>query len=136
LIASVISTFAYFFTNMQNGWPSVALFSSGYNYREATTMTLAAIVFTQIAAVMNCRTQKASVFKNGLFSNHLIWFGIVFEVALLAVLVYTPFLQDLFNTAPLNARDWLFLIAIPIPLFLIEELRKYVARRMAADPLS
>ncbi len=132
LIASAISTFAYFFTNMQNGWPAVALASSGYNYREATTMTLAAIVFTQIAAVMNCRTQKASVFKAGIFSNRLIWIGIVFEICLLAVLVYTPFFQGLFNTAPLNLRDWLFLICIPIPLFLIEELRKYVARRIAA----
>lgn len=116
---------------MQNGWPAVALASSGYNYREATTMTLAAIVFTQIAAVMNCRTQKASVFKAGIFSNRLIWVGIIFEICLLAVLVYTPFFQGLFNTAPLNLRDWLFLICIPIPLFLIEELRKYVARRIA-----
>lgn len=133
LIASAISTFAYFFTNLQNGWPQVPLFSTGYNYREATTMTLAAIVFTQIAAVMNCRTQRASVFSNGLFSNRLIWFGIFFEVALLATLVYTPFLQDLFNTATLNGRDWLFLITIPIPLFLIEETRKFISRKIATN---
>ncbi|WP_057824802.1 cation-translocating P-type ATPase [Lapidilactobacillus concavus] len=133
LIASAISTFSYFFTNLQNGWPQVPLFSTGYNYREATTMTLAAIVFTQIAAVMNCRTQRASVFSNGLFSNRLIWFGIFFEVALLATLVYTPFLQDLFNTATLNGRDWLFLITIPIPLFLIEEARKFISRKIATN---
>lgn len=136
LMASAISTFAYFFTNMQNGWPKIALASSGYNYREATTMTLAAIVFTQIAAVMNCRTQKASVFKNGIFSNHLIWVGIIFEICLLAVLVYTPFFQGLFNTAPLNIHDWLFLACIPIPLFLIEELRKYIARKLSAGKVS
>ncbi|WP_125607339.1 cation-translocating P-type ATPase [Lapidilactobacillus bayanensis] len=136
LMASAISTFAYFFTNMQNGWPKIALASSGYNYREATTMTLAAIVFTQIAAVMNCRTQKASVFKNGLFSNHLIWVGIIFEICLLAVLVYTPFFQGLFNTAPLNVNDWLFLACIPIPLFLIEELRKYIARKIVSRKVS
>ncbi len=129
LVASVISTFAYFFVNKMNGWPGVALASSGNVYQEATTMTLAAIVFCQIAAAINCRTQISSVFKIGIFSNHRIWWGILFEVLLLACLIYVPFLQGLFNTAPLGISEWIFLVIIPIPLFLLEEFRKYLVRR-------
>ncbi len=130
LIASIVSTLAYFFVNMEAGWPNQALAASGGLYARATTMTLAAIVFCQIAAALNCRTQVTSVFKFGLFSNHRVWAGIVFEVILLAFLVYTPGVQSLFNTAPLQLRDWGFLCVIPIPIFLIEELRKFGVRRV------
>jgi len=127
-IASVVSTMAYFFVNLENGWPAQKLLATGIGYNRATTMTLAAIIFCQIAAALNCRSKYTSVFKLGLFSNHRIWAGIVFEILLLLVLIYTPGLQTAFNTAPLQIKDWLFLIAIPIPIFLIDELRKLIMR--------
>lgn len=127
-IASAVSTFAYFFVNMQNGWPVQKLLSSGIGYNRATTMTLAAIIFCQIAAALNCRSKYTSVFKLGLFSNHRIWAGIIFEIALLAILVYTPGIQFVFNTAPLQVKDWIFLVIVPIPIFLVEELRKLIVR--------
>lgn len=129
LIASIISSGAYFFVNHLDGWPAHGLATSGSTYVMATTMTLAAIIFCQIAAAMNCRTENASVFKVGLFANRLVWFGIIFEIFLLALLSYTPFLQELFHTGPLALTDWIFLAIIPIPLFLIEEGRKWLNRR-------
>lgn len=132
LIASIISSGAYFFVNHLDGWPAHGLATSGSTYVMATTMTLAAIIFCQIAAAMNCRTENASVFKVGLFANRLVWFGIIFEIFLLALLSYTPFLQELFHTGPLALTDWIFLSIIPIPLFLIEEGRKWLNRRRLA----
>ena len=132
MIASVLSTVAYFFVNWLHGWPHVALAASGNVYVMATTMTLAAIVFCQIAAAINCRTQLTSVFKIGLFSNHRIWFGIGFEIILIALLMYVPVLQGLFNTTGIAGSDWGLLLSIPIPLILIEELRKAVVRHHLA----
>jgi magnesium-transporting ATPase (P-type) len=132
LLASAISTFAYFFVNWQNGWPQVALFANGNGYARATTMVLGAIVFFQIANALNCRTQFASVIKAGIFSNKRIWYGIIFEVLLLIVLTVVPFFQGLFNTTVLQASDWIFLAIIPIPVFLIEEARKAWTRHNMA----
>ncbi|WP_125705561.1 cation-translocating P-type ATPase [Lacticaseibacillus daqingensis] len=129
LLASVIATFAYFFVNWQAGWPDVALAASGTGYARATTMVLGAIVFSQIANALNCRTKRASVLKTGLFANHRVWAGIAFEVVLFFLLTITPGLQTLFNTTPLGWTDWAFLMAIPIPLFLLEEARKAITRR-------
>ncbi|WP_461213326.1 cation-translocating P-type ATPase [Lacticaseibacillus sp. GG6-2] len=128
LLASLISTGAYFFVNWQHGWPHVALLASGTGYARATTMVLGAIVFFQIANALNCRTQTISVFKAGLFSNRRIWYGIVFEILLLVLLTTVPLFQGLFNTTTLKATDWLLLAAIPIPVFLIEEARKTFLR--------
>ena len=134
LIASVISTCAYFFVNHVNGWPNVPLAPSGQVYAEATTITLGAIVFSQIASAMNCRTQISSVFSIGLFSNHRILLGIVVEIGLIALLMYVPFLQGAFNTGPLNVSEWIFLFCIPVPIFLIEEFRKLIVRKIKAHP--
>jgi P-type Ca2+ transporter type 2C len=51
MIESAVSLGAYFFVNLMNGWPNVALAGSGMVYREATTMALASIVFCQIGVV-------------------------------------------------------------------------------------
>ncbi len=126
LLSSLISTGAYFFVNHQNGWPAVSLASSGPVYMRATTMVLGAIVFTQIANVLNCRTNKISVFQKGLFSNKHVWYGIIFEICLFFILTVTPGIQQLFNTTPLNAGDWIFLFLLPIPLVLIDEARKWL----------
>ncbi|WDF82971.1 cation-transporting P-type ATPase [Lacticaseibacillus pabuli] len=129
MIGGVVSTAGYFFVNHMYGWPTQALASSGAVYVEATTMTLACVVFCQIANVMNCRTQNASVFSVGLFKNWKINSGIIFEVFIVTALMYAPLLQSVFETGPLGWQEWLFLICIPIPVFLIEELRKFAVRR-------
>lgn len=129
LLSSIISTLAYFFVNSQNGWPTTALAGSGSVYMRATTMVLGAIVFTQVANVLNCRTNKVSVFKKGLFKNKNIWYGIIFEIVLFFVLTITPGIQQLFNTTALTGQDWLFLFLLPIPLVLIDELRKLIMYR-------
>ena len=129
MLGGVISTAGYFFVNHMYGWPTHALAASGSIYVEATTMTLACVVFSQIANVMNCRTQSASVFSVGLFKNWKINSGIIFEIFIVTALMYAPLLQSVFETGPLGWQEWLFLICIPIPVFLIEELRKYAVRR-------
>jgi P-type Ca2+ transporter type 2C len=129
LIASVISMGAYFYVNILNGWPNIPLAASGDVYKRATAMTLAAIVFCQVGAVLNCRTQSQSIFKVGIFSNKKVIFGIVFEICLLSAIIYVPFMQSIFNTAPIGLMDWLFLAVVPIPMVLLEELRKAIFRR-------
>ena len=130
MMGSAISMAAYFFVNYLNGWPAVPLAADGAVYAKATTMTLAAIVFSQIGAVLNCRTERESVFKIGLFSNRKVLFGIVFEFLLLSAIIYVPFLQVTFHTAAIGWQEWLFLVVIPIPILLVEELRKAIVRRM------
>ncbi|MFV0394529.1 MAG: cation transporting ATPase C-terminal domain-containing protein [Coprobacillaceae bacterium] len=129
LIAAIISMSLYFYINMKNGWPNVPLADVDLVYQQATTMTLAAIVFCQVGAVLNCRTEKESIFKVGLFSNKKIILGIVFEILLLCALMYIPFLQSIFNTAPLSGLDWIILFLIPIPVIALEEIRKKMSNK-------
>ncbi|GLB28394.1 haloacid dehalogenase [Lacrimispora amygdalina] len=125
MLGSLASAFSYFFVNIQNGWPDIPL-ASGNNpvYFRATTMALAAIVFSQIGAVFNCRTEKQSAFKVGLFKNKQVNLGIIIEIILIFALVYLPPLQSVFHTAPLLLSDWLLLCIWPPLVLLFEEVRK------------
>lgn len=130
LIESAVAIAAYFFLNWMHGWPQVALAGDGTEvYRMSTTMALAGVVMAQVANVLNCRSNTASIFKLGLFTNKIVLWGILLEFSLLIMLVYTPFLQTVFNTANLGWVEWAFLLAcIPLVLF-IDEIRKLMIRR-------
>lgn len=128
LLASIISTAAYFVNNYLNGriWPHLA--ASGLAYSQATTMTLATIIFCQIAAVLNIRYARNSMFNKHFWDNSMIFIGIIFEIILLLCICNVPFLRSVFGTAPLFGRDWVILVCIPICLIAIDELRKFLLR--------
>jgi len=129
MIESVASMSAYFFLNWLNGWPGVPLAPEGsLAYIMATTMTFAGVVTTQVGAVMGCRTDRTSIFRIGFFTNRLVLWGIAAELTLLGILIYVPFFQPVFNTAPIGLREWAYLFAWTPVIFFIDEVRKAILR--------
>lgn len=128
---AIVCMAAYFYLNWTHGWPGVSLSGSGTVYRMATTMTFAGIVLAQVGAVFACRTERTSIFKTGFHTNKLILIGIAVELIVLSILTYTPFLHELFNTAPLGLKEWGFLIWVPFIILLMDELRKLILRNTA-----
>ncbi len=98
-------------------------------YREAITMTQAGIVMSQFANGFVVRTERASIFSVGLFSNRGVVAGELFGLLLMIAISYWGPLQSLLKTAPLSLNDWLILIATSVTLFVAEETRKWVLRR-------
>ncbi|HXV34590.1 MAG TPA: cation-transporting P-type ATPase [Gaiellaceae bacterium] len=112
------------------GWrPWEPLADSGDLYVQATTMTMAGIVMAQVGAGLAWRTNRRSVFAVGLFSNRLLLAGIALEVAMIAVLAYTPGLAAAFHMAPLSPWLWASLLLWPPLVLGAEEARKGVLRR-------
>jgi Ca2+-transporting ATPase len=106
--------------------------ASGELYRSATAMALAAVVTTQIGDLFAQRTERASAFRIAWFRNRLIWIGIATELVLIFLIVYTPFLNMFIGTAPFPLSNWLFLFAWMPALLLVDEVRKFLARRQSA----
>jgi magnesium-transporting ATPase (P-type) len=96
---------------------------------EATTIVFLGIVLMQVGNAFACRTARISAFRIGLLSNRFLLWGIVFELLFAAALMYVPFLQPLFGTAPVDVRWWLLLFVWVPVIFLAEEVRKGVVRR-------
>ncbi|MBI3145867.1 MAG: cation-transporting P-type ATPase, partial [Pseudogulbenkiania sp.] len=122
-----------FFTVMQAaGWhygitvPALAPF-----YLTATTACLAAIVLGQVVNLFLCRHDEISAFRLPLRNRWLLG-GLAFELGLIMLIVYKPFGQRLFGTAPLAAADWLIALPILFVMLLADELRKAWVRRQQA----
>jgi magnesium-transporting ATPase (P-type) len=95
---------------------------------KAMTMVYVGIVVLQIANVFSCRSEKYSAFKFGFFSNKLILLGIIFELILVPIIIYTPFFQKIFQTIGIGWRDWSILVVFMIIIFFLEELRKIILK--------
>jgi sodium/potassium-transporting ATPase subunit alpha len=59
----------------------------------------------------------------------MVLLGIATEIIILALIIWNPFANLIFNTSPLDLRY--ILLSIPFAIFLlgIDELRKYLLRR-------
>ncbi|MCL6471896.1 MAG: cation-transporting P-type ATPase [Firmicutes bacterium] len=133
-IEATVSMLAYYYAYYTRGWrPGEPLPDQGANYMVATTMVLASIVAMQIGNGFAVRTERTSILQKGFFSNRFYLWGIVSELVIIFLLVYTPFLQPIFNTAPLRLTDWLFLFAFTPLILIADEIRKWIARRYAAN---
>ena len=123
MIESVLAMGAFFLNYWVNQGHLNHLANSGPLYREATTMTLGAIIFTQIGMAMNSRKGRGSIFQIKPFANKIISLGIVLEIILFIVLSYVPLFHTLFNTAPIGLDDWLYLLLCPFIIMALEEIR-------------
>ncbi|MBI5057817.1 MAG: cation-transporting P-type ATPase [Nitrospirae bacterium] len=130
LISAVGVLCGYFYVLFSGGWQwGTELPMEHTLARQAATATFLGIVILQIGNVFACRSFKDSIFRLGFFSNKLVILGIAAEIILSALIIYHPWGNRIFGTAPLRADVWLLLIPFSIGLLLAEELRKYYARR-------
>jgi magnesium-transporting ATPase (P-type) len=127
-LAAMASFYFLFWTSGHWGqW--LDLPSDGTLYRAATSMTLAAVVITQIGNLFAQRTERSPFYRAGLVANRLIWGGVVGAIAVILAIVYVPFLQRAFGTAPIPLENWMFLLALTPAVLLADEVRKALQRR-------
>lgn len=132
--ASLLIKTVYFAIPM--GLVSLGIFSWAYtgpaSLDYARTITLIAMAMFQWFNAWNCRSEQKSLFTIGLFSNKWLIAATLFVLSLQFAIVYIPFMQYIFKTAPLSLSDWGIIFAASFPLVLIEEMRKVISRRWFA----
>ena len=101
---------------------------SGRSDAEAMTMTFVSLVLIQFFKAYNFRSDRNSVLKRP-FANKWLNRAIVWELALLVMIVYLPFLQVPFGTFSLPLVDWLIIIGLAFSVSPVLELAKWMVRR-------
>ncbi|KAF8456796.1 hypothetical protein BDZ91DRAFT_801016 [Kalaharituber pfeilii] len=96
-----------------------------------TTMTFTCFVFFDMFNALSCRSEGRSVLLGevDLFGNKM--FNVAVGASLLGQLavIYLPFLQPIFQTEALRARDLFFLVLLTSTVFLVDEGRKLWKRK-------
>jgi magnesium-transporting ATPase (P-type) len=96
--------------------------------RHAQTMTFTVLTFAQLAHVMAIRSERASLFVIGIFSNRLLLGAVVVSVALHLALIYTPELQAVFGTQALSPTALGVACALALCVFVGIEIEKWAMR--------
>jgi sodium/potassium-transporting ATPase subunit alpha len=132
-IEGAIAMAAFFFVLARAGWQyGQPLALRDPVYLRATTACFSAIVVLQVVNVFLCRSTTRSLLSTGILGNPLIWGGVALEVALVALIDYTPWGNTIFGTGSIGLSVWLFLIPLAAGMLTLEELRKWIVRSRAA----
>ena len=120
---------AFFFTLHRGGWrPGVSLETTDILYQEATASCLSAIVCLQMVAVFLCRSEGTSLFQAAPGRNSLLFAGVLIEALFLGIIVYSPWGNAIFLTAPIPGDTWLFILPFAFLMSCAEEARKWCIR--------
>ncbi len=137
LICAALAMAGFFYVLGGAGWspgdPTGAGHPLHHAYEQATTMTFLGMVMGQIGTAFAARTERASLRSIGVFSNRLLLWGIAFELALSALIIYAPPLQSLLDTAALAPHMLLFTLPFPFIVWGADELRRWLLRRRETD---
>jgi len=154
MIQASAGFFVYFVIMAENGfrpsllfgirknWDSIAVndledsYGQEWTYRDRKvleytchTAFFASIVIVQWADLIICKTRKLSVFQQGM-SNWVMNFGLCFETALACILSYTPGMDKGLRMYPLKINWWLPAIPFSILIWVYDECRKTLLRRL------
>ncbi|MBI5563773.1 MAG: cation-translocating P-type ATPase [Chloroflexi bacterium] len=102
--------------------------NSGRSQAEAMTMTFVSLVLIQFFKAYNFRSDRHSVLKRP-FANKWLNRAIVWELVLLAFIVYAPFLHEPFGTFSLHLEDWLIILGLAVTIVPVLEFAKWLERR-------
>lgn len=101
---------------------------SGRGMVETMTIVFASLVLIQFFKAYNFRSDRYSVFRRP-FANRWLNRAIAWELLLLALVIYAPFLQKPFSTMALSLSDWAVIFGAAITVVPVLEFIKWLQRR-------
>ena len=96
---------------------------------KAQTMVLVTIILFEMFNAFNCRSDRYSIFKLGWYSNKWLVWAVLSSIALMALVLYVPYLALLFHTVPLMFTDWIVALGISCSVLVFVELYKFIWER-------
>ena len=106
-----------------------AVYFSRNDLAEARTMAFCTLVVTQMFHVFDCRSEVMSVFEIGLFKNKYLIAATACSTFMQLLVVYHPFMREIFGTVPLTVVDWMVILCISGWTFMISGLRHLFFRK-------
>ncbi len=105
---------------------------SGRSSEEAMTMTFVSLVLIQFVKAYNFRSDRHSVLRHP-FANRWLNIAILWELMLLLLVVYLPFLHRAFGTFSLTLTDWAIVVGLALTVAPVLELAKWLGRRQLSE---
>jgi len=127
VIMATGAVIAFLWSMLRGGWEfgqKIDVINPSLLYLKSTTAAYAVLSMTQMANLLQSRSEKLSPFAIGFFKNVYVLFAIAISFIMLLAFMYLPILQKYLHMAPIDWRDWLVVGISFLAVFFFEEARK------------
>lgn len=103
------------------------MLADGVVTRRDTTMTFTCFVLFDMFNALTCRSESKSILQGeiGIFSNSLFNWAVSLSLAGQLLVIYFPWLQEVFQTEALGFYDLVGLVILCSSVFWVDEARKW-----------
>jgi Ca2+-transporting ATPase len=99
---------------------------AGASLNEARTIVVNTIVMVELFSLFNCRSLTRSVWSVGLFSNLWLLVGCAAMIGAQLVFTYAPFMNRLFQSAPISLTAWTHIVGVAVVAALVIGFEKWL----------
>ncbi|KAK2969603.1 hypothetical protein RJ640_008897 [Escallonia rubra] len=96
---------------------------------KAMTLSLSVLVAIEMFNSLNALSEDNSLLTMPPWMNPWLLVAMSVSFGLHCLILYVPFLADVFGTVPLSLNEWLLVLLVSAPVILIDEFLKFIARR-------
>ncbi|CAN4111411.1 unnamed protein product [Withania somnifera] len=96
---------------------------------KAMTLSLSVLVAIEMLNSLNALSEDNSLIKMPPWRNPWLLVAMSVSFGLHSLILYVPFLADIFGIIPLSLNEWLLVILLSAPVILIDEVLKFLGRR-------
>ncbi|HEX7586332.1 MAG TPA: cation-transporting P-type ATPase [Patescibacteria group bacterium] len=116
---------AFMWSMLRGGWQfKFKIDSNSLLYLKSTTAAYAVLSMTQMANLLQSRSEKLTPLQLGFFKNKYAIGAIFISIGILLSFMYAPFFQKYLHMSPIDWKDWLVVIVSVLAVFFFEEARK------------
>ncbi|EKE22138.1 MAG: putative cation-transporting ATPase, P-type family, partial [uncultured bacterium] len=125
IIMAIGAVGAFVWSMMRGGWNwGEFVDENNLLYIQSTTAAYAVLAMTQMANLLQSRSEKLTPFELGFFKNKFVIGSIFISLGILLAFMYLPFFQKYLHLSPIVWQDWLVVIITSLAVYFFESMRK------------
>jgi magnesium-transporting ATPase (P-type) len=125
IIMATGAVFAFLWSMMRGGWYfGLKIDFSAILYLKSTSAAYAVLSMSQMANLIQARSEKLSPMTLGFFRNKYAIGAIFISLFMLLLFMYLPFCQKYLGMLPIDEKDWLVVGITTLAVYFWEEIRK------------
>ncbi|KAJ8768823.1 hypothetical protein K2173_023727 [Erythroxylum novogranatense] len=99
---------------------------------KASTLSLTVLVAIEMFNSLNALSEDGSLLTMPPWVNPYLLVAMTVSFGLHFLILYVPFLAQIFGIVPLSLNEWLLVLAVSLPVILIDEVLKFIGRQNSA----
>lgn len=107
-----------------------------FSHAVPSTISLSVLVTIEMFNALNAISENQSLLTVTPFSNMYVIGAVILSFVLHLIILYVPAAASIFHAAPLNKEEWIAVIVASFPVFILDEVLKFISRIYADKSVS